>query len=540
MSVLFLVFCIGMLAKKKNILLINNSIVATLVGVLLGVIVRFTPQANTFGAELTKVFTPQFFFLALLPPIIYSGGIQTKRKRFFANIGTIATMAIGGTLIAAIIVAGVLFAFSAGGVIDPALTLFECFLFGSLISATDPVAVLAFFQAIRVDEDLYAVLLGESILNDAAAIVLFETVAKFGEEEVTAGAVFYGVLDCMFIFTMSTLIGLAIALLNCLLFRFIDMREMLMFQVLLYVLFSIAPFMLAQGSGLSGVVATLFAAITTAHYTSYNMSHAANEAIHAIFEFISMVAETFIYLYIGLQVIAFDHEWSATVTIVALIIVLLSRCFNVFPIMTAANCCRTPDRKFRWGMQIVMWLSGLRGAIAFILALLVEDVTPNGSVIVSTTLIVCLVTTIAGGGAVLGSLKPLKLILPGNPGDHHEESAEDYAIAHATGFQKWDRRFLKPIFVRGYRERQREALAAQAEGGDKEKSDGHHSGDEHSDAHGVAVTAASAAASSSSSSSSDSDDSTSSESGAPAAASAAAGAPSGEFDVIPLQPMGTK
>jgi hypothetical protein len=220
--------------------------------------------------------------------------------------------------------------------------------------------------------------------------------------------------------------------------------------------------------------------------------------------------------------------------------VLLSRCFNVFPIMTAANCCRTPDRKFRWGMQIVMWLSGLRGAIAFILALLVEDVTPNGSVIVSTTLIVCLVTTIAGGGAVLGSLKPLKLILPGNPGDHHEESAEDYAIAHATGFQKWDRRFLKPIFVRGYRERQREALAAQAEGGDKEKSDGHHSGDEHSDAHGVAVTAASAAASSSSSSSSDSDDSTSSESGAPAAASAAAGAPSGEFDVIPLQPMGTK
>lgn len=472
MAVLFFVFFIGMLAKKKNILLINNSIVATVVGVLLGIAVRYSEDSNAFAENLTRVFTPQFFFLALLPPIIYSGGLGTKRKKFFANIGTIATMAIGGTLIAAIIVAGVLFAFSAGGVMEPQLTLFECFLFGSLISATDPVAVLAFFQAIRVDEDLYSVLLGESILNDAAAIVLFETVAKFGEEEVTAGAVAIGVLDCAFIFTMSTLIGVGIALLNCLLFRFIDMRDSLMFQVLLYVLFSIAPFMLAQGCGLSGVVSTLFCAIVTAHYTSYNMSEEAEHAVHSIFEFISVIAETFVYLYIGLQVLAFEHEWSYTVILVALFIVLLSRAFNVFPIMTAANCCRPAERKFGWGMQIVMWLSGLRGAIAFILALLVEDVTPNGSVIVSTTLVVCLVTTIAGGGAVLGSLKPLKLVLPGNPSDHPDEEVDDALDdpAQFRGFQAWDRKYFKPILIRGYKQRQLEAAANRASRSD-EKAD---------------------------------------------------------------------
>jgi sodium/hydrogen exchanger 3 len=464
MSVLFFVFCLAMLAKKKGILLVNVSIVATCVGTLLGVLVRYGPEGEdsaAFTAALKAVFTPQFFFLALLPPIIYSGGLSTKRKTFFENIGTITVMALLGTLIAALIVAGVLFAFSAGGVLEPPLTLFECFLFGSLISATDPVAVLAFFSSLRVDGDLYAVLLGESILNDAAAIVLFETVAKFGTEDVTAGGVAYGVLECAYIFTASMGIGLAVALLNCLLFRFVDMRASFLFQVLLYVLFSIAPFMLAQGCGLSGVVATLFTSIVTAHYTSYNMSEDAEHAVHAIFEFISVIAETFIYLYIGLQVIAFEHEWSVSVAITGLVIVLVSRMFNVFPIMSIANCCRPADRKFRWGMQIVMWLSGLRGAIAFILALLVEDVTPNGSVIVSTTLIICLVTTIAGGGAVLGALKPLKLVLPGNPADHPDEEYDDAQDDPdlSSGFIKWDRKLLKPIFIRGYKARQREFAA---------------------------------------------------------------------------------
>jgi hypothetical protein len=80
---------------------------------------------------------------------------------------------------------------------------------------------------------------------------------------------------------------------------------------------------------------------------------------------------------------------------------------------------------------------------------------------VSTTLIICLVTTIAGGGAVLGALKPLKLVLPGNPADHPDEEYDDAQDDPdlSSGFIKWDRKLLKPIFIRGYKARQREFAA---------------------------------------------------------------------------------
>jgi len=194
--------------------------------------------------------------------------------------------------------------------------------------------------------------------------------------------------------------------------------------------------------------------------------------VHAIFEFVSMIAETFIYLYIGLQVVAFEHVWSAGVSIVALVVVFFARCANVFPFMNIANCFRPADRKFRFGMQIVMWLSGLRGAIAFILAILVEDKTPHGSIIVSTTLIVCLVTTIAGGGAVLAVLKPLKLILPGNPADFmHEDEHDQVDAATLTGFNKFDHRWFKPILIRDYRNRRNNAPLAESADHDEAHAD---------------------------------------------------------------------
>ena len=112
-----------------------------------------------------------------------------RRKKFFANFGAISVLGVFGTMVSAAFVGGLLFMCSKQGLIFE-LSVVECLLFGSLISATDPVAVLAVFQGKKVDDDLYAILLGESIINDAIAIVLFETLAKFlPERAVTAGDV---------------------------------------------------------------------------------------------------------------------------------------------------------------------------------------------------------------------------------------------------------------------------------------------------------------------------------------------------------------
>jgi NhaP-type Na+/H+ or K+/H+ antiporter len=133
-------------------------------------------RSNDFR-QIASVFTPHFFFLLLLPPIVFEGGYNMRRQKFFANFAAISVLGVLGTLVSAAVVGALLYLLARGGVIFE-LSLVECLLFGSLISATDPVAVLAVFQGKKVDDDLYSILLGESILNDAVAIVLFETLAK--------------------------------------------------------------------------------------------------------------------------------------------------------------------------------------------------------------------------------------------------------------------------------------------------------------------------------------------------------------------------
>ena len=64
---------------------------------------------------------------------------------------------------------------------SPVFSWKESFAFGSLISATDPVSVLAIFKEMDADVNLYAIVFGESIFNDAIGIVMYETVLKMGD-----------------------------------------------------------------------------------------------------------------------------------------------------------------------------------------------------------------------------------------------------------------------------------------------------------------------------------------------------------------------
>jgi NhaP-type Na+/H+ or K+/H+ antiporter len=95
----------------------------------------------------------------------------------------------------------------------------ECLTFGALISATDPVSTLAIFQELHVDPTLFYIVFGESVLNDAVGIVLFETFEKFVGFTFTASSMFLALLDFGLIFVGSTLVGLLFGLLSALLFK---------------------------------------------------------------------------------------------------------------------------------------------------------------------------------------------------------------------------------------------------------------------------------------------------------------------------------
>ncbi|CAH8558211.1 unnamed protein product, partial [Dicrocoelium dendriticum] len=118
-------------------------------------------------------FNPEIFFNVLLPPIIFCAGYSMNRCHFFRNIGAILTYAFVGTFLSAFVVGIICYGFTRGmATLSTLLSFSDCLLFGSIISATDPVTVLAIFNDLGVDVDLHALVFGESVLNDALAIAL--------------------------------------------------------------------------------------------------------------------------------------------------------------------------------------------------------------------------------------------------------------------------------------------------------------------------------------------------------------------------------
>lgn len=137
-----------------------------MVGLLLGGII-FGVDEKSPPAMKTDV-----FFLYLLPPIVLDAGYFMPTRPFFENFGTIFWYAVVGTLWNSIGIGVSLFGIcqiEAFGLSD--ITLLQNLLFGSLISAVDPVAVLAVFENIHVNEQLYILVFGESLLNDAVTVV---------------------------------------------------------------------------------------------------------------------------------------------------------------------------------------------------------------------------------------------------------------------------------------------------------------------------------------------------------------------------------
>lgn len=125
------------------------------------------------------------FMILLLPPIIFESGYNMQKGPFFKNIGTVLMYSFLGTFIA-IVSTSVIFFCSTNFTplsFSPRFSLKESFAFGSLISATDPVSVLAIFKEMNADANLYAIVFGESIFNDAISIVMYETVKNLGTEE---------------------------------------------------------------------------------------------------------------------------------------------------------------------------------------------------------------------------------------------------------------------------------------------------------------------------------------------------------------------
>src|ERR1700744_4399403 len=112
------------------------------------------------------------------------------KANFFRNIGAILTFAFAGTFISAVVLGLVIFIWTSMNLDGVRVSFIDAIAVGATLSATDPVTILAIFNAYKVDPKLYTIIFGESILNDAIAIVLFETAQNAAGKSLTIFSLF--------------------------------------------------------------------------------------------------------------------------------------------------------------------------------------------------------------------------------------------------------------------------------------------------------------------------------------------------------------
>ncbi|KFM62766.1 Sodium/hydrogen exchanger 3, partial [Stegodyphus mimosarum] len=159
----------------------------------------------------------------MLPPIVLDAGYFMPNRPFFDNLVTILMFAVVGTVFNAMSVGLSLWAVGLTGLYGVEMPLLDTLLFSSIACAVDPIAVLAVFEEIHVNEVLYILVFGESLLNDAVTVVLyhmFEGYAEMGPKNIITVDYLAGVASFFVVAVGGTIVGILWGLLAAFVSRF--------------------------------------------------------------------------------------------------------------------------------------------------------------------------------------------------------------------------------------------------------------------------------------------------------------------------------
>ncbi|XP_015187933.1 PREDICTED: sodium/hydrogen exchanger 7 isoform X1 [Polistes dominula] len=378
-----------------------------------GGLIKNKTFAYTFRGEIYKedneidlkaTFDPEIFFNIILPPIIFHAGYSLKRKYFFRNLGAILMYALLGTSISAFVIGALMYAFiQLIPHLSTSFTFLDTLYFGALISPTDPLTIISIFNDLHVDVNLYALVFGESVLNDAVAIVLSGSIQNYAERYQSGSggfetvAFFQAFGDFVGIFSLSLFIGATMGCITALLTKFTRVRDFPLLESALFVLMSYSTFLIAEASDLTGVVAVLFCGICQAHYTYNNLSPDSRQRTKHLFELLNFLAENFIFSYIGVSMFTFPkHHFDPGFIFAGFLCALLGRAANVYPLSFILNLARKP--KISMNYQHMLFFAGLRGAMSFALAIR-NTVSDARQAMLTTTSLIVILTVILQGGA---------------------------------------------------------------------------------------------------------------------------------------------
>ncbi|KAJ2451525.1 monovalent cation:H+ antiporter, CPA1 (nhx1) [Coemansia sp. RSA 2336] len=390
--------------QRWRIRTVHETVLSIFAGMAVGLVLRFST-----GSYIKRIvtFDHTVFFNMLLPPIILNCGFNLQRTSVARNATAVLTFAFVGTVISAVVIGLIVQAYSLTGIESIGFSLLDSLLMGTILSATDPVTILAVFEQLRVDPKLFSIIFGETVFNDAVAIVLFATLSSLraAGHEFTLGAVPGMAVSFIGVFGASLGLGVALGVGLALLCKHLQLYNYPSIEAALALLVPYQAYLLSNSLELSGIVSLLFCAATMRQYAYRSLSVRSQRTTRYLFHLLSGLAENFVFIYLGISLFTSTEAVFRPVFVVYVTVATcISRYAAIFPLSRLLNAIfkyRHPSapssaQPVTHEEQTMLFWAGLRGAVAVALASEVSG--PSGALLRTTVLCVVVLSVAIFGG----------------------------------------------------------------------------------------------------------------------------------------------
>ncbi|OOC63549.1 cation:proton antiporter [Paenibacillus ihbetae] len=390
---ILLAISMGVIAFAKKV---NQpySIALVVVGLLLGLLhIPVLDEAETFITQ-SNVF--QAIIISLFLPILLGDAtLKLPFSHLREQSKPVAALAIGGTFLSFLIIALAMY-----GIMG--LPLPVAFTFAALMSATDPISVISIFKSLGVSKKMVTIIEGESLFNDGIAVVLFQISSVYLLSYIEMG--WAGIGSGIWLFLQFSLGGIAIgAILGFLFSQLIRFYDDYPLEIAFSMLLFFGSYFIAEHFHVSGVIAVVVSGLIFSSYGSrIGMSETTKMNINSFWDVITLVANSLIFLMIGLEIkhIDFTDKWALIIT--SIIIVLIGRTVAVYTSLSFL-------RNFPSSWKALLNWGGLKGSLSIALALSLPASFEGRDDILVLTFSVVLFSLLAQGLTIKPLVSKLKL-----------------------------------------------------------------------------------------------------------------------------------
>ncbi len=385
------------------------TVALVLAGLALGVVPLFQPP------HLTR----ELVYSVFLPGLLFEAAFHIEFRDFWNDRVAISALAVPGVVIATLLTAALFEPIVAALGLGAGVGWAHAIVFGAIVAATDPIAVVAMFKSLGAPRRLSLLIEGESLLNDGTSIVLLALVLDVvaGRHVTPAGLTLEFARIVGGGLAIGVLIGLGIA-------QIIRQIDDPMIEITLTTLAAYGSFLAADTMGFSGVIATVSAGMLCGNYAArIGMSPSTRIAAETFWDYIAFALNSVVFLLVGVRVRLDELAASWKIILVAYAAVTVARAGVVFGVSLLTRTSREKGWPASWS-AVLTW-GGLRGSLSMVLALALPPALAQRDLLITVTFGVVLLSILVQGLTMGPLLRRLGII-------GREEARRKYQLQRGT------------------------------------------------------------------------------------------------------------